>query len=636
MAKKKSKKSKKNDYTGEDIRVLGGLEGVRKRPAMYIGSTSKEGLHHLVYEVVDNAVDENLAGHCDEIKITIHKDNSVTVVDNGRGIPVEKNKKFNKSALELVMTKLHAGGKFENKAYAISGGLHGVGVSVVNALSKELTVEVKREGKKYRQKYKKGKKQNKLKEIGKTRGSGTKINFIPDKEIFTETEFDFKTLSTRMREIAFLNGGLKIILEDEGDDKKETFHYSGGLEEFVKWLNEDKNKLYKKPIYFKKKSDSVVIEVAIQYTDSYNSNIYGFVNTINTVEGGTHISGFKTALTRSVKKYAKKENILKKGKLTGGDIRDGVTAVVSVKIPEPQFEGQTKTKLGNSKVKSMVSSFLTPALSEFLDENPKIARKIAKKAAESAKARQAAKKAKNLVRRKSKLSVSGLPGKLSDCSSKKKEKSELYIVEGDSAGGSAKQARDKENQAILPIKGKVLNVEKAAPSKILSSDEIANLITAIGTGVRDQFDIEKLRYGKIIIMTDADVDGHHIKTLLLTFFYRTLPKLIEEGHIYIAVSPLYRARKKNKDHYVYSKEELKELKKDLKGKVQVTRFKGLGEMTPTQLWNTTMNPKGRKLKKVTIDDAVEADRVFTTLMGRKVAPRKKFIKEKAEKALIDV
>jgi len=631
-----AKESKKSDYSGKDITVLGGLKGVRKRPAMYIGSTSKEGLRHLVYEVVDNSVDENLAGYCDEIKVIIHKDNSATVEDNGRGIPVEKNKKHGKSALELVMTKLHAGGKFEHKAYAISGGLHGVGVSVVNALSKDLTIEVKRNSNKYRQKYSRGIRKSALKKVGNGNGTGTKIHFVPDNEIFSEIEFDFDTLSTRFREIAFLNAGLKIKLSHEGEGKKETFHYNGGLEEFVKWLNEGKEILHKKPVYFRKKSDSIVIDVAVQYTNSYKSNIFGFVNTINTVEGGTHISGFKIALTRAVKKYAEQEGILKKGTLTGSDVREGLTAIVSVKIPEPQFEGQTKTKLGNSKVKSLVSSFLSPALSEFLAENPKIAKKITKKAIESAKAREAAKEAKNLVRRKSKLSVSGLPGKLSDCSSKKMEKSEMYIVEGDSAGGSAKQARDKETQAILPIKGKVLNVEKAAPSKILASEEISNLITVMGTGVRDEFDIEKLRYSKNIIMCDADVDGHHIKTLLLTFFYRTLPELIENGHVYIAVSPLYRVRKKNKDYYVYSKEELDKLREKIKGKVQVTRFKGLGEMTPTQLWNTTMNPKTRKLRKVTIDDAVEADRVFTKLMGKEVGPRKKFIKEKAKKAMIDV
>jgi len=625
----------KSSYTGKDIKVLEGLEAVRKRPAMYIGSTGKDGLHHLVYEVVDNSVDECLAGICNLIKITIHKDNSITVEDNGRGIPVDIIPKFKKSALEIVMTKLHAGGKFDKKAYMISGGLHGVGISVVNALSKKMIVEIKRKGKIYRQEYEKGNSKTKLKEIGNAdkNSTGTKITFWPDPEIFSTIEFDFNTLATRMQEIAFLNAGLKIILNDVRKNKKEDFHYSGGLVEFVKWLNKNKEAIHK-PIYFSKRTDSTIIDISIQYNTGYQENIFGFVNTINTVEGGTHISGFKSALTRVINDYAKKQNIIKTGSLTGDDVREGLTAIVSIKIPEPQFEGQTKTKLGNSEVKGYVDSVVSRFLSEFFEENPGIAKKIATKSAETARARLAAKKAKELVRRKTAFGLSGLPGKLADCSNKKKEKTELYVVEGESAGGSAKQARDKEHQAILPLKGKILNVEKAAPTKVFSSEEIYNLITAIGTGVGEQFNIDKLRYNKIIIMTDADVDGQHIKTLLLTLFYRHLPKLIENGNIYVAVSPLYKVRKK-KDYYVYSDEELKKLTAKL-GAVQITRFKGLGEMNPSQLWETTMNPKTRLLKKVTIEDAVEADRVFSTLMGDQVEPRKLFIMEKAHEAFVDI
>ncbi len=623
---------KKIKYTGKDIKVLEGLEGVRKRPAMYVGSTGKEGLHHLVYEVVDNSVDEALAGFCTTIRITIHQDNSVTVEDNGRGIPVDMIPAYKKTALELVLTKLHAGGKFDHKAYMISGGLHGVGISVVNALSEKLKVQVKRDKKIYEQEYKIGKPLGKLNQIGKVEKTGTTITFLPDKQIFSSSEFDFKTLSTRLREIAFLNAGIKIILEDERTNKKEEFQYSGGLTEFVKWVNKSKEALHK-PVYFKKQTDSTVLEVSIQYNSGYQENIFGFVNTINTVEGGTHISGFKTALTRVINDYAKKQNILKQGNLTGDDVREGLTAIISIKIPEPQFEGQTKTKLGNSEVKGFVDSSVSSALSQFFEENPGIARKIATKASEAAKARNAAKKAKELIRRKTAFGLSGLPGKLADCSSRKKEKTELYIVEGESAGGSAKQARNKEIQAVLPLKGKILNVEKAAPVKVLSSEEISNLITAIGTGVGEDFKLEKLRYNKIIIMTDADVDGQHIKTLLLTFFYRFMPELIENGNIYVAVSPLYKVRKK-KDHYVYSDDELKKLTSKIGG--HVTRFKGLGEMNPQQLWETTMNPKSRILKKVNIEDAVEADRIFSTLMGDQVAPRKQFIMERAGEAFLDI
>ncbi len=625
--------AEKNSYTGKEIKVLEGLEGVRLRPAMYIGSTGKEGLHHLVYEVVDNSVDECLAGVCNKIIVTIHKDNSVTVEDNGRGIPVDINPIHKKSALELVTTKLHAGGKFDKKSYAISGGLHGVGISVVNALSKEMTAEVRREGKIYKQEYKKGEPKGKVKEVGKTKETGTKITFIPDDDIFTTSEFDFNTLATRFREIAFLNAGLNLTLKDERKGKKEEFHYGGGLIEFVKWLNKTKDSIHN-PIFFKKKEGETVMEIAIQYNAGYQENIFGFVNTINTVEGGTHITGFKSALTRVINDYAKRNNIIKKGNLSGNDVREGLTAVVSIKIPEPQFEGQTKTKLGNSEIKGEVDSAVTQHLSEFLEENPKIAKKIAGKAADSARARMAAKKAKDLVRRKSAFGLSGLPGKLADCSSKKKEKTELYIVEGDSAAGSSKQARNKEFQAILPLRGKILNVEKAAPVKVLSNNEIASLITAIGTGIGDEFELKKLRYNKIILMSDADIDGQHIKTLLLTFFFRFMPQLIENGNIYVAVPPLYRVRKK-KDHYAYTEKELERLTKKL-SKPKVTRFKGLGEMNPSQLWETTMNPKSRLLKKVTIDDAVETDRIFSILMGDDVAPRKQFIVEKAHEAFVDI
>ncbi|MFH1431416.1 MAG: DNA topoisomerase (ATP-hydrolyzing) subunit B [Nanoarchaeota archaeon] len=627
----------KKSYTGKDIRVLEGLDAVRKRPSMYIGNTGKEGLHHLVYEVVDNSVDECLVGICTQIKIIVHKDNSVTVEDNGRGIPLEVIPQYKKSALEIVMTKLHAGGKFDKKAYMISGGLHGVGISVVNALSKKLNVQVKRDGRIYEQNYENGgHPKSNLNVIGKNNKdeTGTTITFWPDPEIFSVIEYDFNTLSTRMRELAFLNAGLKIILKDERKNKQEEFFYSGGLVEFVKWLNKNKESLHK-PIYFKKQTDSTSVEISIQYNDSYQENIFGFVNTINTVEGGSHISGFKTALTRIINDYAKKQNIIKQGNLTGDDVREGLTAIVSIKIPEPQFEGQTKTKLGNSEVKGYVDSIVSSALSQYFEENPSTAKKIALKASDSARARLAAKKAKELVRRKSVFSLSGLPGKLADCSSKKKEKTEIYLVEGESAGGSAKMARDKEIQAILPLKGKILNVEKAAPAKVFSSEEIANLITAIGTGVGEEFNLNKLRYNKVIIMTDADVDGQHIKTLLLTLFYRYFSSLIEAGNIYIAVSPLYKIRK-NKDYYVYSDEELKKALGKISGSPIVTRFKGLGEMSAQQLWETTMNPKTRILKRVTIDDAVEADRIFSILMGDNVEPRKQFIIEKAHEAFVDI
>ncbi|RLG11593.1 DNA topoisomerase (ATP-hydrolyzing) subunit B [Candidatus Pacearchaeota archaeon] len=624
-----------NKYNAEQIKVLEGLEGVRKRPAMYIGSTGKDGLHHLVYEVVDNSVDEALAGYCNLIKITLNKDGSVTVDDNGRGIPVDIHPKLKIPAVQVALTKLHAGGKFDKKSYMISGGLHGVGVSCVNALSKKLIVEIRRKGKIYHQEYSRGKPKNKLKIIGRCADSdtGTKITFWPDEEIFSVLKFDSKILETRFKEIAFLNAGLKIILKDEIKNKQEEFYAAGGLIEFVKWINRSKEVLYNKPIYFKREINNIIIEGAIQYNLGYQENIFGFVNTINTIEGGTHISGYKTAITRVINDYAKRTGILKNGSLSGDDVREGNTTVISIKISNPQFEGQTKTKLGNSEVKGFVDSAVTSALSEFFEENPAIAKKITLKAMDSAKARLAAKRAKELVR-KNAFSLGGLPGKLADCSNKKSENTELYIVEGDSAGGSAKQARNKELQAILPLKGKILNVEKSNPSKALSSEEIANMITAIGTGVGEQFNIDKLRYKKIIIMTDADVDGEHITTLLLTFFFRFMPKLIENGNVYLAMPPLYRIRKK-KDYYVYSDKELERLTSKFNNPT-VTRFKGLGEMSSQQLWETTMNPKTRKIKKIYIQDALEADQTFSMLMGEDVQARKMFIQENAKEAELDV
>ncbi len=629
--------SEDKSYNADSIKVLEGLEGVRKRPAMYIGSTGKEGLHHLVYEVVDNSVDEALVGFCKKIIVTIHEDGSVSVEDDGRGIPVDIHPQLKIPAVQVALTKLHAGGKFDKKSYVISGGLHGVGVSCVNALSKKLIVEVKRDGKIYRQEYSRGNPKTKLEVVGKSSETGTKITFWPDETIFSTTAFDYKVLETRFREITFLNAGLKISLVDEVKNKTEEFIAEGGLIEFVKWINKSKEVLHQKPIYFKREDgEQGIIEIAIQYNSGYQENIFGFVNTINTIEGGTHVSGFKTALTRVINDYVKKKGLLKNDSLMGEDVREGLTAIISIKIKEPQFEGQTKTKLGNSEIKGFVDSIVTTALSEYFEENPSIAKKISDKALNSAKARLAAKKAKDLVRRKNAFSVGGLPGKLADCSSNKSEDTELYLVEGESAGGSAKMARNKENQAILGLKGKILNVEKANPSKALSSEEIANMITAIGTGVGEDFNIENLRYKKIIIMTDADVDGEHIKTLLLTFFFRFMPQLIENGNIYVALPPLYRIRK-NKDRYVYSDEELKKVIKELNvSEGGITRFKGLGEMNPEQLWETTMNPKTRKLKQVYIEDAIEADRVFTMLMGDDVQSRREFIQENAHEAELDI
>jgi len=628
----------KKTYTAESIKVLEGLEGVRKRPSMYIGSTGKEGVHHLIYEVVDNSVDEALAGFCKKIKISLNKDGSATIEDDGRGIPVDIHPQYKIPAFEVALTKLHAGGKFDKKTYMISGGLHGVGISVVNALSEKLIIEIKRDKKIHRQEYSRGKPKGKMKVIGETdnENTGTKVTFWPDPEIFSTVKFDSSFLETRLREIAFLNAGLKINLNDNIKNKKEEFFYAGGLIEFIKWINKSKEALHK-PIYFKRELKDVLIEIAIQYNNGYQENVFGFVNTINTVEGGTHVSGFRTALTRVINDYAKKNSSSKNGNLTGEDTREGLTAILNLKIPDPQFEGQTKTKLGNSEIKGSVDSIVTQALGDFFEENPNIARKIVSRVLDAAKARLAAKKAKELVRRKNAFSLGGLPGKLTDCSNKKSENTEIYIVEGDSAGGTVKQARDREIQAVLPLRGKILNVEKTSLSKTLSVEHIMDMITAIGTGVGEQFNLEKLRYNKIILMADADVDGEHIKTLLLTFFFRFMPKLIENGNIYVALPPLYRVRKK-KDYYVYSDEELKKLSEKLGGlgSGRVTRFKGLGEMSSAQLWETTMNPKTRKIKKIFIEDAVEADHVFSMLMGSDVSSRKIFISENAKEANLDI
>jgi len=626
----------KSDYKAESIKVLEGLEGVRKRPAMYIGSTGREGLHHLVYEVMDNSVDEALAGFCKDIYISINTDGSVSVEDDGRGIPIDIHPQFKKPAVEIALTKLHAGGKFDKKSYQISGGLHGVGVSCVNALSKKLVIEIKKNSKVHSMEFSRGITKTKLKIIGNCSPNvtGTKITFWPDEEIFSVLDFDYHVLETRLREVAFLNAGLKIHLRDEKKDKDKEFYSAGGVMEFVKWINKSKEVLHPKPIYFKREDKGLSVEVGIQYNSGYRENIFSFVNTINTIEGGTHVSGFKTALTRVINDYAKKKNLLKNENLSGDDVREGLACIISLKIAEPQFEGQTKTKLGNSDVKGFVDSLVTVALSEFFEENPTIAKKIASKAMDSAKARLAAKRAKELVRRKNVFSLGGLPGKLADCSSKKKEETELYIVEGISAGGSAKNARDKNCQAILPLRGKVLNVEKANPAKALLSEEITNLITVIGTGVGEQFDISRLRYNRIILMADADVDGEHIKTLLLTFFFRFMPELIKNGNVYVAMPPLFRIRKRG-DHYVYSEDELKKALEKVGGG-NVTRFKGLGEMSSTQLWETTMNPKKRMIKKIYIEDAVEADQTFSMLMGDDVQARKEFIQENAGEAELDV
>ena len=615
------------DYKADNIKVLEGLDAVRKRPGMYIGSTGKRGLHHLIQEVVDNSIDEAMAGHCSEIKVILHKDEAISVVDDGRGIPVDMHTGLGISALEVVMTKLHAGGKFDKDNYKVSGGLHGVGISVVNALSKLLEVTVKRDGKEYFMSFERGVKKQELKEINEATTTGTVVKFLADEEIFTETTtYDAALIQTRLRELAFLNKGVKIIFFNEKTGKEHVYHFEGGLVSFVEFLNTGKKGLHK-PFYLEKEKDGVVVEIAMQYTDMYNDSIFSFVNNINTHEGGTHLVGFRAALTRTLNSYSEKE----KEKVTSEDVKEGLTAVVSVKVPEPQFEGQTKTKLGNSEVRGIVESLFGSALSDFLAENPQDAKTILDKSLTAARAREAAKKARELTRRKSVLESSALPGKLSDCQEKDPAKSEIYIVEGDSAGGSAKQGRSKEFQAILPLRGKILNVEKSRLNKIVSSDTIRTLITALGTGIGEDFKLEKARYHRIIIMTDSDVDGSHITTLILTFFFRYMKPLIEAGYIYVAQPPLYLLKKGNQKFYVRGEKEKETMLKELGDKVSLQRYKGLGEMNPDQLWETTMDPDKRVLKQILIEDAVEADMVFSMLMGSEVEPRKKFIEENAYK-----
>ena len=620
------------NYDANQIKILEGLEAVRLRPGMYIGSTSERGLHHLVYEVVDNSIDEALAGFCTEINVTIESDNSITVSDNGRGIPVDMHES-GKPAVEVVLTVLHAGGKFGGKSYKVSGGLHGVGVSVVNALSKSMEVEVRRDGKIYQITFARGNVDKPLKVIGTAEDTGTRVHFVPDDEIFTVTNFNFDTLKYRLRELAFLNSGITITLTDKRPDgESRTFHFEGGIRSFVEHLNRKKVKINPTPIYFNGKRDDAVVEIALQYNDSYQENLFSYVNNINTEEGGTHLSGFKTALTRVANDFAKKLNLLKNtdGALDGNDVREGLTCVISVKLHNPQFEGQTKTKLGNSEIRSLVSAVTVEGLSEFFSENPAITKQILEKSVMAARAREAARKARELTRRKNALEVSSLPGKLADCSVKDPDKAEIYIVEGDSAGGSAKQGRDRRFQAILPLRGKILNVEKARLDKIFANAEIRTMITAFGTGISDDFDIAKRRYSKIIIMTDADVDGAHIRTLLLTFFYRYMKPLIEHGYVYIAQPPLYQIRKGSKHWYEYSDDALaKRLDEVGRDGTIVQRYKGLGEMNPEQLWETTMDPAARTMLRVDIEDAAEADELFTILMGDQVTPRRQFIEENA-------
>ncbi len=619
----------KQGYDASNIQVLEGLEAVRKRPSMYIGSIDGRGLHHLVYEVVDNSIDEALAGYCSEIEVTINPEGTVTVRDNGRGIPVGMHSKYKKSALEVVMTVLHAGGKFDKDTYKVSGGLHGVGVSVVNALSEWMEVEVQRDGNVYFQRYERGKPLDELMEIGETDGTGTKITFMPDSQIFETTNFVYETLVTRLRELAFLNRGITINISDmrAEEPQQETFHYEGGIMSFVEYLNHNRSALHDSPIYFEREKEGTAVEIAMQYTDSYTEYVYSFANNINTHEGGTHLVGFKAALTRVANDYIKKNNMTKgDNKLSGEDIREGLTAIISVKLTEPQFEGQTKTKLGNSEVKGIVESMVSEGLSEYLEENPKVASAVLQKALDAQRAREAAKKARELTRRKSALDVSTLPGKLADCSEKDPSLCEIYLVEGDSAGGSAKQGRDRKFQAILPFRGKIINVEKARLAKVLKNNEVLSLITAMGTGIGDEYNIDKARYHKVIIMTDADVDGAHIRTLILTFFFRHMKPLIDAGYVYIAQPPLYRINKGKAEHYVYTDRELDRKLKEIGEKgVGIQRYKGLGEMNPEQLWETTMNPDTRTLLQVTMDDAIAADEMFSVLMGDDVAPRKKFI-----------
>lgn len=635
----------KIEYGADQIQILEGLEAVRKRPGMYIGSTSEKGLHHLVYEIVDNAIDEALAGFCDVIDVHINKDNSITVLDNGRGIPVGINHKAGRPAVEVVFTVLHAGGKFGGGGYKVSGGLHGVGASVVNALSDWLEVEIYQDGLIYKQRYERGKVMYDLEKVGTTDLRGSKVTFLPDKTVFTETtEFDYDTLKHRLREMAFLTKGIKIVLHDDRQEEPviEAFYYEGGIKEYIEYLNRHKDPLYEDIIYCEGQKGDVYVEVAFQHNDSYSDNCYSFVNNITTPEGGTHLAGFKNALTKTFNDYARGQKLLKENdpNLSGDDIREGLTAIISIKIPEPQFEGQTKQKLGNSEARGAVDNIVTEQLTIFLELNPSVARMICDKAILAQRAREAARKARDLTRRKTALDSTTLPGKLADCSDKNPENCEIYIVEGDSAGGSAKTARDRATQAILPLRGKILNVEKARLDKILVNNEIRAMITAFGTGISDDFNINKLRYHKIIIMTDADVDGAHIATLLLTFFYRFMPDLIKEGYVYLAQPPLYKIDRSKKSYYVYSDEELnaklEELGRD--GNNSIQRYKGLGEMDAEQLWDTTMDPAKRILLKVTMneDESSEIDLTFTTLMGDKVEPRREFIEANARFATMDI
>ena len=641
MAKKLQQTQTSNDYSSESIQVLKGLEAVRLRPGMYIGSTSENGLHHLVYEVVDNSIDEAMAGFCDTIKVTIHKDNSITVVDNGRGIPVDIHPVEKKPGVEVALTTLHAGGKFDKSSYKVSGGLHGVGVSVVNALSERLEVVIDRDGHRHQITFCRGQVTKPLTVLGEAKGTGTTVRFKPDPEIFTVLEFNWTTLADRLRQLAFLNEGVTISLTDERPDelKSETFFAEGGLAQFVQWLNRNRKPLYPKPIAFQRTRDDVSVDVAIQYEDGYNENIFTFVNNINTHEGGTHLTGFKSAVTRAINEVSKrlKTKSLKKADFTlsGEDVREGLTCVLHIMVKEPQFEGQTKTKLGNSEVEGIVRQVVYEQLSNYLEEHPPVARAIIEKAASAAHAREAARKARELVRKKSGLENAVLPGKLADCSLDDPTMTELYLVEGDSAGGSAKQGRDRQFQAILPLRGKILNVERARIDKILGNAEIRNIITAIGAGVREDFKIDNARYHKIIIMTDADVDGAHIRTLLLTFFFRQMLDLIEAGYIYIAQPPLFRLSKKKEVFYAYSDEERDDILKRLRNgqggdvKINIQRYKGLGEMNPDQLWGTTMDPAKRTIFRVTLDDAVEASKLFDELMGDEVEPRRLFIEANA-------
>ncbi len=621
-------------YSASDIQILEGLEAVRRRPGMYIGDTGTRGLHHLVYEVVDNSIDEAMAGFCSHIEVTIHPDGSVTVSDDGRGIPIDPHPSNGRPAAEVVLTKLHAGGKFDKKAYQVSGGLHGVGISVVNALSEYLVLTIARNGHEWTQRYEKGIPVTDLEKGEEIERTGTKIHFLADSTIFTEEEYSWDTLSSRLRELAFLNPGIRIVLRDVEQEKEKEFHFEGGIGSFVEYLNRGKTVLFQPPVVVIGEREGVKVNVALQYNDTYQERVFAFANLIHTIEGGTHVSGFRTALTRGMNEMARRQKFLrdKDSNLTGDDLKEGLTAVISVKLPEPQFEGQTKTKLGNGEIKGIVDSILYEGLLNHMEDHPEILRPVIDNALKARQAREAAKKARELVRRKSALTGLELPGKLADCSSKKPEESEIYIVEGDSAGGSAKQGRDRHFQAILPLRGKILNVEKARLDKALSNNEIRTIIQALGCGIGDDFDGEKLRYHRLIIMTDADVDGAHIRTLLMTFFYRFMPEVVEKGHLYVAQPPLYRVQVGKKVDYLYSEKELREYTSKLgQGKrYGLQRYKGLGEMNPQQLWETTMDPAGRILKRIEIEDAVAADEYFTILMGDKVEPRREFIESHAK------